>query len=44
MAKLSVRAAAPEDCGLILSFIRGLAEYEHMSAEVVATEVRLPPQ
>lgn len=38
MADHGVRAAAAEDCGLILSFIRGLAEYEHMSTEVIATE------
>lgn len=32
------RKAAPGDEGLILSFIRELAEYERMSDEVIATE------
>ena len=32
------RFATPDDAALILRFIRGLAEYEHMSDEVVATE------
>ena len=31
------RFAQPEDCQLILTFIRGLAEYEHLADEVVAT-------
>lgn len=35
---LTYRAAQPEDCGLILDFIRRLADYEKMSADVVATE------
>lgn len=33
-----IRFAAEEDIPLILSFINGLAEYEHMSGDVVATE------
>ena len=35
---MTFRFAAAEDCGLILRFIRGLAEYEKMSDQVVATE------
>ena len=35
---LKIRDAIPEDAALILSFIRGLAEYEQMLDEVVATE------
>lgn len=33
-----LREARAEDCGLILAFIRELAEYEKLSHEVVATE------
>lgn len=32
------RFAEPEDCALILEFIKGLAEYEKMLDQVVATE------
>lgn len=32
------RCAEKKDCGLILSFIRALAEYEKMSDQVIATE------
>ena len=35
---IEFRFAGRDDCGLILSFIRQLAEYEHMENEVVATE------
>ena len=35
---LSFRFADKNDCGLILGFIRGLADYEKMSDQVVATE------
>ena len=35
---LDYRYAEAGDCSLILSFIKGLAEYEKMSDEVVATE------
>ena len=35
------RFAAEKDCALILGFIRGLAEYEKMSDQVVATEEML---
>ena len=35
------RFAQKEDTGLILSFIRALAEYENMEAQVVATEALL---
>ena len=34
----SIRKATKEDVGLILSFIRGLAEYEKMTDQMVATE------
>ena len=37
MAVCTFRAAVPGDEGLILSFIRSLAEYEHMLDQVVAT-------
>ena len=35
---LTFRFAGEEDCGVILDFIRRLAEYEKMSDQVVATE------
>lgn len=35
---LTFRFAQPEDTALILRFIRGLADYEKLSDEVVATE------
>ena len=35
---MTIRTASSEDCGKILHFIRQLAEYEHMSDEVTATE------
>ena len=38
MSHLQFRPAERGDTGLILRFIRALAEYEHMSDEVVATE------
>jgi hypothetical protein len=38
---LEIRAAAPDDVPLILSFVRELAEYERLSHEVVATEYTL---
>ena len=41
MAELSFRRAVREDTPLILSFIRGLAEYERMADQVVATEALL---
>jgi GNAT superfamily N-acetyltransferase len=34
---LTIRAAAREDCGVILSFISQLAEYERLEHEMVAT-------
>ena len=33
-----LKSAEEKDCGIILEFIRGLAEYERMSDQVVATE------
>ena len=41
MHKLAFRQAVPGDEALILDFIRRLAEYEHMSDDVVATEALL---
>jgi GNAT superfamily N-acetyltransferase len=35
---LEIRFATPEDVPLVLSFIRGLAEYERLLPQVVATE------
>jgi diamine N-acetyltransferase len=35
---LSIRRARPDEVGLVLSFIRELAEYEKLSHEVEATE------
>lgn len=41
MSGFTIRKAAPEDVQSILRFIRALAEYEHMSGDVVATEALL---
>ena len=41
MSKVSYRAAVPGDEPIILNFIRALAEYEHMSDQVVATPALL---
>jgi len=38
---LTIRETAPEDVPLILEFIRGIADYEKLSHEVVATEETL---
>ena len=38
---LTIRPAAPGDETLILSFIRALAEYEHLSDDVAASEADL---
>jgi len=38
---VTFRAAVREDCGLILRFIRALAEYEQLADEVTATEAVL---
>ena len=38
---ISFRFAEQNDCALILRFIRGLAEYERMENDVVATEEKL---
>jgi len=35
---LAIRPARPEDCGLLLAFVRELAEYEKAADEVTATE------
>lgn len=41
MSELTIRLAQEEDCAGILSFIKGLAAYEKMSDQVVATEEKL---
>lgn len=41
MSKVAFRAAVPGDEPVILNFIRALAEYEHMSDQVVATPALL---
>ena len=41
MANCTFRSAVPGDEELILSFIRALADYEHMSDQVVATPALL---
>jgi GNAT superfamily N-acetyltransferase len=41
MSEITIRPAAIGDVPLILTFIRGLAEYERLSHEVVATEETL---
>ena len=41
VADLRIRIAEVEDTSLILEFIKGLAEYEGMLSEVVATEEQL---
>ncbi len=41
LAMMTFRPAEETDCGLILDFIRGLAAYEKMSDQVVATEALL---
>lgn len=41
MSSIVLRTAVEADAPLILQFIRDLAEYEHLSAEVVATEATL---
>lgn len=41
MEKMTFRNANEEDCGLILEFIRGIAEYEKMLDQVVTTEEML---
>jgi GNAT superfamily N-acetyltransferase len=40
-ASLSIRSATTADAGLILEFIRGLADYEKLTHEVEATEEKL---
>jgi GNAT superfamily N-acetyltransferase len=37
-SSLALRAAGPDDVGLVLAFIRELADYERLAHEVVATE------
>jgi GNAT superfamily N-acetyltransferase len=37
-SEIRIQAATPDDVALVLQFIKGLAEYEGLSHEVVATE------
>ena len=39
--KITVQPAKPGDAALVLQFIKGLADYEKMSGEVVATEANI---
>jgi len=41
MKEFRIRQAERKDCAMILSFIKALAEYEHMLDEVVADEALL---
>ena len=41
MPYVTIRQATAADCPLILTFIRALADYEHMADQVVATEALL---
>ena len=41
MPQVTIRQATAADCPLILTFIRALADYEHMADQVVATEALL---
>jgi GNAT superfamily N-acetyltransferase len=41
MNEITIRPAGEHEVPLILGFIRGLAEYEHLEHEVVATEEQL---
>jgi len=41
MSDIRLRAATPDDCGLLLSLIRALAEYEKLEQDCVATEAAL---
>ena len=41
MRQLAIRPATADDVPIILELIRGLAEYEHLTHQVVATEATL---
>ena len=41
MTDCTIRFAAPEDAGILLDFIKGLAVYERLEDQVVATEALL---
>lgn len=41
MTSINIRPAQPEDVPAILDFIKGLAEYEKLAHEVIATENKL---
>ena len=38
MTEVSIRTATKDDCGIILGFVRELAEYENLAHEIIATE------
>ena len=40
-SSFSIRPAGPADVGTVLRFVKELAEYEHLSHQVVATEAML---
>ena len=39
--EISIRQATPDDVALVLQFIKGLADYEKLADEVVATQANL---
>ena len=39
--EINIEPALPGDAGLVLQFIKGLAEYENLSDKVVATEANI---
>lgn len=41
MSTFTIRKATEKDCGLILHFIQGIAEYEKLSDQVEATEEKI---
>lgn len=41
MSAIDIRPATPDDLGLVLDFIRGIAAYERLAHEVVTTEATL---
>lgn len=41
MKNCTIRAARPDEAGLVLDFIKKIAEYEKCSAEVIADEATL---
>ena len=39
--KINIRPATTDDVALVMQFIKGLAEYEKLADEVVATEANM---